>query len=189
MLSSNEEACVAGWVAAAFCPLSDLLSPLSGLPRHRGWEKGRCRTAWCPSPRLLLSCTVVQGCAHVWSFWATYALQGTPFSVNSICALLPLSAGSCTYRTKPASEPEAASNLASLCLKFCMQYVLMEIPSLKDVWSRLALVTSFVKLYRLDWNQTLHSGHSISWRSRLEVGWDECVPCPVPSLLCRKELG
>lgn len=67
MLSSNwVEACLAVRVAAALCPRC--LAPLSGLPRPCGWEKGRCSApAWCPSPRLLPSFTVVQGCTHVWS--------------------------------------------------------------------------------------------------------------------------
>lgn len=90
--------------------------------------------------------------------------------------------------TELASESEVVSSLASLCLQSCMCDVLVRIPGLKVVWSGLALVASFAKKYRLDYDQTPHSGHSIARRSRLEVGWDECVPCPVPPLLCREEL-
>lgn len=92
------------------------------------------------------------------------------------------------YITRLPSELEVSCKLASLCIMSCIHDVLMRIPSLKDVWSTLASVTSFAKKYRLDYDQTPHSGHSISRRSRLEVGWDECMPCLVPPLLCREEL-
>lgn len=88
--------------------------------------------------------------------------------------------------TELSSEPEEASSLVFLCLKSCMHDLLMRrIP----VQSWLALVTSFEgKKYRLDYDQTPHSGHSISRRNRLEVGWDEWMPCLGLPLLCREEL-
>lgn len=89
--------------------------------------------------------------------------------------------------TQLGSEPHVASSLASLCLRSCKRDFLVIILGLKDVWSRLSLVTIFAKEYRLDYDQPSHSGHSIS-RSRLELGWDECVPCPVPPLFCREKL-
>lgn len=89
--------------------------------------------------------------------------------------------------TQLGSELHVASSLASLCLTFCKHDFLVIILGLKDVWSRLSLMTIFAKKYRLDCDQPSHSGHSIS-RSRLEVGWDECVPCPIPPLFCREKL-
>lgn len=76
----------------------------------------------------------------MWPVWAQHAV---PFSDTFRCqvctsALLILLQGH-VFITKPASESEVVSSLASLC----MHDVLVRIPGLKDVQRRLALVTGF----------------------------------------------
>lgn len=137
------------------------------------------------SASLLPSYASVQGHSPVWPVWAKCAVQGTPFSVSKHLISFCTKGHVCI--TQLGSEPDMASSLASLCLRSCKHDFLVRMLGLRHVWSRLSLVTIFAKKYRLDYDKTSHSGHSIS-RSRLEVGWDECVPCPVPPLFCREKL-
>lgn len=127
----------------------------------------------------------MQGHSGLWSGWAKGAVPGTSFSVSK--HLISFCTKGHVHITQLGSEPHVASSLASLCLRSCKHDFLVIILGLKDVWNRLSLVTIFAKEYRLDYDQPSHSGHSIS-RSRLELGWDECVPCPVPPLFCREKL-
>ena len=106
---------------------------------------------------LLPSYAPVQGCPCIWPVWAKHAVARDTFQCQQ--AFLPSSfcMQGHVYITKLASEPEVASSLASLCLESCMHDVLVRIPGLKDVWSRLALVTSFggkKKKTNPDWTMT-----------------------------------